>query len=194
MRVMLCSAVAVALATVVVGAQAGGAAKAGPKSASTAAANPLSDALRSQWKSVKTYYLKSADEMPDENYGFKPVDTVRSFGEIIAHVAGANYSICSAAKGEKPPHGEDEFVTSAKTRDAIIKVAHDSVAYCDSAFAAATDETLSKMVASPFSANGKQPLGAVLVDNIGHVNEHYGNLVTYLRIKGLVPPSSQPSR
>lgn len=157
-------------------------------------ANPLSDALRSQWKSVRTYYLKSADEMPEENYGFKPAETVRSFGEIIAHVAGANYLICSAAKGEKSPHGENEFVTSATTREAIIKAAKESVAYCDAAFDAATDTTLSKLVASPFSANGKLPLGAVLVDNIGHVNEHYGNLVTYLRIKGLVPPSSQPSR
>lgn len=194
MRVMLCSAVVVALTTAVVGAQAGSAAKAASKRASTAAANPLSDALRSQWNSVKTYYLKSAEEMPDENYGFKPVQTVRSFGEIIAHVAGANYAICSAAKGEKPPHGEDDFVTSATTRDAIIKVARESVAYCDQAFDAATDATLSKIVANPFNPNRKQPLGAVLVDNIGHVNEHYGNLVTYLRIKGLVPPSSQPSR
>lgn len=194
MRVMLCSAVTIALATAVVSAQAGSAAKAASRTASTAAANPLSDALRSQWKSVKTYYLKSADEMPEENYGFKPVDTVRSYGEIIAHVAGANYLICSAAKGEKSPHGENEFVTSATTREAIIKAAKESVAYCDAAFDAATDSALSKMVASPFSPNGKLPLGAVLVDNIGHVNEHYGNLVTYLRIKGLVPPSSQPSR
>ena len=185
MRVMLCSAAALALAATVVSAQTKGPAK--------TSANPLTDALRSQWKSVKTYYLKSADEMPQENYGFKPVDTVRSFGEIIAHVAGANYLICSAAKGEKAPHGEDDFVKSATTRDAIVKAARESVAYCDTAFDAATDSTLSKMVTSPFNPNGRMPLGAILVDNIGHVNEHYGNLVTYLRIKGLVPPSSQPS-
>ena len=193
MRVMLSSAVAVALATTIVGAQAKTAAKPPAKAPAAASANPFSDSLRSQWKSVKTYYLKSAEEMPDENYGFKPVDTVRSFGEIIAHVAGANYLICSAAKGEKSPHGENEFVTSATTRAAIIKAAQESVAYCDTAFEAATDASLGSMVASPFGS-GRMPRGAALVDNIGHVNEHYGNLVTYLRIKGLVPPSSQPSR
>ena len=190
MRAMILCVCALAMAGAVANAQTPSAGKA----SAHAAANPLSDALRSQWKSVKTYYLKSAEEMPDENYGFKPVETVRSFGEIIAHVAGANYLICSAAKGEKAPHGENEFVTSATTRDAIIKAAQDSVAYCDAAFAAATDKALSTMVASPFGGNGRMPLGAVLVDNIGHVNEHYGNLVTYLRLKGLVPPSSQPSR
>lgn len=196
MRVMLCSAVAVTLATVLVGAQSGSATKA-TKAATKAAvktdANPVSDALRSQWKTVETYYLKSAEEMPEANYGFKPVETVRTFGEIIAHVAGANYLICAAAKGEKAPHGENDFVTGATTRDAILKAARDSAAYCDAAFDAATDKTLSSMVTSPFNPNQKMPLGGVLVDNIGHVNEHYGNLVTYLRIKGLVPPSSQPS-
>lgn len=155
--------------------------------------NPFSDSLRSQWRSVRTYYQKSAEQMSEENYRFRPTDQVRTFGEIIAHVAGANYEICSAAKGEKSQYTEDYFVDHAKTKADILKAAKESIAYCDEAFAAATDQNLSELVANPFSPNGRLPRGAVLVENIGHVNEHYGNLVTYMRIKGMVPPSSQRS-
>ena len=155
--------------------------------------NPFSDSLRSQWRSVRTYYQKSAEQMSEENYSFRPTDQVRTFGEIIAHVAGANYGICSAAKGETSQYTEDYFVEHAKTKAEIVKAANDSIAYCDQAFAAATDRSLSEMVPNPFDPKAQIPRGAVLVENIGHVNEHYGNLVTYMRIKGMVPPSSQTS-
>lgn len=193
MRMTFCSALALALATTVVGAQAQGAPKPTPKKPATTSANPLSDSLRSQWDTVKTYYLKSADEMPEESYDFKPVETVRTFGQIVAHVAGANYDICAAAKGEKSPFSENYFVEHATTKVDIVKAAKDSVAYCDGAFAAATDRNLLSQIPNPFSPSSTTARGSALVDNIGHVNEHYGNLVTYLRIKGLVPPSSQPS-
>ena len=162
--------------------------KASPK----ASLNPVADSLRDQWNSVKTYYLKSADEMPESDYSFKPTPDVRSFGEIIAHVAGANYLICSGAKGEKPPHAEDEFEKNAKTKADIVKAAQESVAYCDGAFTAATDRSLAAMVSAPFG-QPKQPRAALLILNVGHVNEHYGNLVTYFRLKKMVPPSSQRS-
>jgi uncharacterized damage-inducible protein DinB len=165
--------------------------KAAPKAASKApAASPVADSLRSQWDSVKNYYLKSADQMPEADYGFKPTDKVRSFGEVIGHVAGANYLICSGAKGEKPPYAEDYFEKSAKTKADLVKAAKESVAYCDAAFKAATDRNLGAMVAAPFGPP-KQPRAALLILNVGHVNEHYGNLVTYFRLKDMVPPSSQ---
>jgi len=167
--------------------------KAAPKSATPKTSlNPVADSLRNEWNSVKNYYLKSADEMPEADYSFKPTPDVRSFGEIIAHVAGANYLICSGAKGEKSPHAEDDFEKNAKTKADIVKAARESVAYCDEAFTAATDRSLAAMVSAPFGPP-KQPRASLLISNVGHVNEHYGNLVTYFRLKKMVPPSSQRS-
>jgi uncharacterized damage-inducible protein DinB len=155
-----------------------------------ASANPISDAIRGQWNGVKRNIQRSADLMTAEGYDYRPVDGVRTFGEILAHVAGANYAICAAAKPEKTPFTEDHFEKTATTRPAIIKATADAIAYCDAIFAALTDATAGQMVQSPFGPN-QMSRTAALVLNIGHVNEHYGNLVTYLRMNGIVPPSSR---
>ncbi len=155
--------------------------------------NPISDGIRSGWNTAKRNMLGSAKVMPQDKYAFKPVDTVRTFGQMLAHVAGANFVFCSAARGEKPPHAEDAFEKSATTPAAIVKALEDSVAYCDAAYTALTDARAAEMVNAPFG-DGKQARAVVLIGNTGHNNEHYGNLVTYLRINGLVPPSSAPSR
>jgi hypothetical protein len=151
---------------------------------------PVTEALRSAWDGAKKNIKESADVMPEANYEFKPAVDVRSFGAILAHLAGANYEFCGAAKGEKAPHAEDEFEKSATTRPAIIKALADSLTYCDAAFAAATDRTLGDMVDMPFGMP-RAARASALLGEIGHMNEHYGNLVTYFRIKGIVPPSSR---
>ena len=152
--------------------------------------NPVSRAVKAQWDAAKKNLVESADEMPEANFSFKPVDSVRSFGAILAHVAGANYVFCSAALGEKPPHAEDEFEKGATTKAAITRALHDSIAYCDKAYDGLTDQSAGEMVTTPF---GTAPTAraSALIGNTGHVQEHYGNLVTYFRIKGLVPPSSR---
>lgn len=152
--------------------------------------NPVSNSIRSEWKTVERYIKESGTDMDEANYSFKPVDSVRSFGAILAHVAGANYVFCSAAKGEKTPHAEDEFEKSATTKAQIVKALNDSLAYCDAVYDAATDAKLADMVNPPFGTQ-KVTRASALIGNVGHVNEHYGNLVTYFRIKGLVPPSSR---
>ena len=157
---------------------------------SAEAQNPVSDSIRSSWNGVKRNISESAQQMPEANYAFKPVDSVRTFGEILAHVAGVNYVFCSAAKGEKTPFAEDHFEKNAKTRAAIIKAVEDSQAYCDGAYTALTDATSGQLVANPFGP-GQSPRAGQLIGNVGHDNEHYGNLVTYFRIKGMVPPSSK---
>jgi len=157
-----------------------------------APANPISDSIRAGWNTAKRNMLGSAKVMPQEKYGFKPVDTVRTFGQLLAHVAGANYVFCAAARGEKSPHAEEEFEKSATTPAAIAKALQDSVAYCDAAYTALTDATASAIVGGAFG--GKDSRAGILMGNTGHNNEHYGNIVTYLRINGLVPPSSAPSR
>ena len=155
------------------------------------AQNPVSDSIRSSWNGVKRNIKASAEQMTEANYSFKPAADVRSFGEILAHVAGASYIFCAAAKGEKTPFAEDHFEKTAKTKAAIVKATNDAIAYCDGAFAAATDATLGAMVQAPFGT-GQVPRSNPLIGQIGHNQEHYGNLVTYFRIKGIVPPSSQP--
>jgi len=97
---------------------------------------------------------------------------------------------CSAALGEKPPHGEDEFEKTATTKAAIGKALRDSVAYCDKAYDALTDQKAAETMAMPFGMRPSSRADA-LMGNTGHVQEHYGNLVTYFRIKGIVPPSSR---
>jgi uncharacterized damage-inducible protein DinB len=154
------------------------------------AANPISDSLRGAWNSVKGNIKESADLMPPADYRFKPTPKVRSFGEILAHVAGASYVFCAAAKGEKTPFAEDYFEKRATTKAEIVKATNDAIAYCDGAFQALTDTMAGQMVNAPFGS-GLVPRTNPLVGQIGHDQEHYGNLVTYFRLKGLVPPSSR---
>jgi uncharacterized damage-inducible protein DinB len=157
-----------------------------------APASSISQALKENWDSAKMNFRGSADVMPEAKYGFKPVDTVRSFGAILGHVAGANYEFCAAAKGEKSPHAEDEFEKSATTKAALVKALDESIAYCDAIYQS-DDNKLLETVPGPFGG-GRSSRANILMGNTGHVNEHYGNLVTYLRINGLVPPSSAPRR
>jgi uncharacterized damage-inducible protein DinB len=154
------------------------------------AKDPISEAIRSAWAGAKRNIAESAELMAAEGYNFRPVDTVRTFGQILAHVAGANYVFCAAAKGEQSPFGEDHFEKTAKTRTEIIKALTESLAYCDGVYGSLTDARAAELVSSPFG-RGQMTRAAALIGNTGHLQEHYGNLVTYFRIKGIVPPSSR---
>jgi uncharacterized damage-inducible protein DinB len=149
-------------------------------------ANPLTSALKGNLDMVKGNLIKSAEQVPETDYGFKPTPEVRSLGQILAHVADANYMICGAASGEKGPA---ESVEKTKTSKAdIAKALGDSFEFCDKAFEGMTDASGAAMV----SFFGRQsPKLGVLAFATGHDWEHYGNIVTYMRLKGMVPPSSQ---
>jgi uncharacterized damage-inducible protein DinB len=154
-------------------------------------AQPVSDAIRSAWETAKKNIRDSAIDVPEALYSFRPVDTVRTFGQIVAHVAGANYEFCSAAKGEKSPKAENAF-EAMTSKTAIVQAYDESVGYCDAAFKALTDRSAGETVTLPFTeGKGKGPRAATLVGNITHLSEHYGNLVTYMRLKGIVPPTSR---
>ncbi len=150
----------------------------------------VSQAIKQAWAGARRNISESADQMPEDGYAFRPVDTVRTFGQILAHLAGANYVFCAAAKGEKSPYAEDHFEKTATTRAAIRKALADSLAYCDQAYDSLTDAKAAELVAMPFGM-GKSPRAAALLGNTGHLQEHYGNLVTCFRLKGMVPPSSR---
>jgi uncharacterized damage-inducible protein DinB len=157
---------------------------------SAGGANPIASAVRAAWDGAKRNLVQSAEVMPESGYVFRPVDSVRTFGQILAHVAGANYVFCSAAKGEKTPFAEEAFEKTATTRQQIVKALNDSIAYCDGAYAALEDARAGDSIDLPFGM-GKGARAMPLMLNTGHVQEHYGNLVTYFRIKGIVPPSSR---
>ncbi len=180
---IVCAAVAIGLSSAMV-------IRADQRGPSPSAANPISQAIRDTWEGAKRNMTESADQMPEADYSFRPTDQVRTFGQIIAHVAGANYVYCSAARNEKTPHEEDDFEKTATTKAQIIKVFNDSLAYCDAAYKALTDRAAAEVIPMPFG--GKDAgRASPLIRNVGHLNEHYGNLVTYFRIKGMVPPSSR---
>ena len=135
---------------------------------------------------MKNVISRSADLMPEAEYSFKPVATVRTFGQILGHLANENYDFCAAVKGEKNPNGVDFEKVAAKAD--IVAGLKAALAYCDAAYrisdAQGAEETT--------LFGQKMTKLRVLVFNAIHDAEHYGNMVTYLRIKGLVPPSSAP--
>jgi len=156
-----------------------------------AQSNPLSTETKGIYTMAKTNILKSAEKMPEENYTFKPMPDVRSFAGIIGHVADSQYLFCSAVKGE-PKSPDSLSVEKTKTSKAdLIAALKESFAYCDGVYDALTDEHAADKV--KFFGRERTKL-VTLGFNNAHTFEHYGNIVTYLRIKGLVPPSSESSR
>lgn len=150
-------------------------------------ANPLSGSAKRQYTQFKNFIVGSAEKMPEENYAFKPVDTVRSYGQLVGHVADAQYLFCSAVRGEKAPDLKIETSKTSKTD--LVAALKEAFAYCDKSYDGMTDATGSEMV--KFFGNDAPKVGVLFFNNM-HNSEHYGNLVTYLRIKGIVPPSSEP--
>jgi uncharacterized damage-inducible protein DinB len=153
------------------------------------AQDPISGYARGAWGGVKNFVLRAAEKMPEENYSFKPVPEVRTYGQIVAHIADAQYMMCSAALGETREPAQVEKTKTTKAD--IVAALQDSIKYCDKAFEGLTDAKGAELV--KMFGRERPRLGALL-SNTTHTNEHYGNLVTYLRIKGIVPPSSEPRK
>jgi uncharacterized damage-inducible protein DinB len=148
--------------------------------------NPLSTFNKYAYAHVKDILLRSAEKMPEENYSFKPVDTVRSYGQIVGHVADAQYLFCSIELGETNPALKIEQTKTSKAD--LIAALKDAFAYCDKAYDGMTDASATQMV--KLFGNDAPKLGVLTVNNM-HNMEHYGNLVTYMRMKNIVPPSSE---
>jgi uncharacterized damage-inducible protein DinB len=151
--------------------------------------------LKQQHINIKRNLIGSADRMPDADFHFKPQGTapeVRTFGQILAHVINANYLFCAQAKGEKSPAAPLDDKQGKQPKAELVKALNDAMAYCDAVYDAQTAASLNEMMKRPGPNNTQleRARGNGLILNVAHNNEHYGNLVTYLRAKGLVPPSS----
>jgi uncharacterized damage-inducible protein DinB len=157
-------------------------------------ANPMSTWLRNAYMGNRNTIMRTADKMPEENYGMRPgaQQEVRTFGQQVTHVATYNFLWCSQAKGEKNPNpGNLDKLTS---KAEILKVLNDAFTYCDSAYNALTDASGTEVI-DITQENGRQTRNlrmGLLTLNYGHNNEIYGSMVVYLRAKNIVPPASEP--
>jgi uncharacterized damage-inducible protein DinB len=159
-------------------------------------ANPLTGGARLHYGIIKGYVLRAAAKMPEEQYAFRPVPEVRTFAQLIAHLADSNYRLCSVMAGQDPPR-DAGIERTAGTKGEIATALTDSFAYCDAQYAGMTDAAGTPIV--KFDAGGEgsrvpiqMPRLTVLAFHTAHAFEHYGNVVTYMRLKGIVPPSSEP--
>jgi uncharacterized damage-inducible protein DinB len=150
------------------------------------ATDPAFKALRDNWDGMVKNITAAAEEVSEADYAFRPVATVRTFGEIIGHVAGSQNLICATVLGDKPA-AEDAIEKSAKTKAALVAALKASSAYCARAYAIAASKggDAVTLFGGPNTRLGALALNAV------HDGEHYGNIVTYMRMKGMVPPSSK---
>ena len=151
-----------------------------------AAQNPVTESLHSLFTTTKTNIMATAEMLDEDLYAFRPTDEVRSVGEMLAHIANAQYLFCSSAAGEDSPATEN-FEQTRTSKAAIIEALEMGFGYCEGVFENMTD-TSGHTERTFFG--GPQTAFGVLAFNSMHNYEHYGNLVTYMRMNGIVPPSS----
>ncbi|HWO32747.1 MAG TPA: DinB family protein [Candidatus Acidoferrum sp.] len=151
----------------------------------------LAGSAKAMHAMIRRDLAEAAENMPADEYAFRPTPQIRTFGQIIGHVVDANFFFCSQAAGEKSPATADyEQITD---KAALVKALNDSLVYCDRVYAATTDANfvqlvqIANIVGTGSTHTGR---GSVLMYNIAHNNEHYGNLAVYMRLKGHVPPST----
>jgi hypothetical protein len=148
--------------------------------------NCLSKEVQTNYGRVKDNIVKSAAKTPQEDYAFKPTPEIRSFARVLNHVTEAQNRICGTINGSNV----DSLKTPPDTadKDAIVAALNASFAECDKAYAGTTDANMTEVfTAGPFK---RSRLG-LLWGNVAHDNEQYAELSTYMRLKNLVPPSSE---
>jgi uncharacterized damage-inducible protein DinB len=158
-------------------------------------ANPWSAGLKALYTGNRNNIVRTAEKMPEENYGMRPgsQQEVRTFGQQVGHVARYNFLWCSQAKGEKNPAANKNPETLT-TKAELIKAINDAFTYCDEVYSSLTDASAAEMI-DITQESGRQMRNTrmnLLILNYGHNNEIYGSMVIYLRQKDIVPPASEP--
>lgn len=153
------------------------------------AQSPLLAAAKAQHESVKTNLLKTAEVIPENLYSYRPTPEVRTVAQLIGHIADATLGICGGQGTEKPaPLGAEKSMT---TKAELTKALAHAMALCDKAIAGMDDTRAMEQV--KFFIGGMSPRVMIIAFNTAHNYEHYGNLVTYMRMNKIVPPSSAGS-
>ena len=152
-------------------------------------ANPLTANAKVQLAALTGFVIRSAEKVPEDLYAFRPTPDVRTMGQLYGHVADALFAMCATAAGSKPPRTGIEKTVSAKPE--LVAALKEGVSYCNTVFDGMTDQKGVETVPFYF---GPTPRLSVLYFTVTHTYEHYGNLVTYMRLKNIVPPSSEPAK
>ena len=147
--------------------------------------NPLTANAKVQFGALSGFVVRSAEKVPEGLYNFRPTAEVRTFSELFGHVADAMFSMCATAAGTKPPRTGIEKITGKPLLVAALK---EGVAYCNTVYDGMTDQKGLETVPFYF---GPSPRLSVMYFVVTHTYEHYGNLVTYMRLNKIVPPSSE---
>jgi DinB superfamily len=158
--------------------------------------NPLSAEVKWSYGSIKNNLLKMAEKMPAERYDFRPTPEVETFGRRVAHIADANMNVCTGLNplpnNERKPLGAASKTSKAE----LVAALKESFAYCDRVFDSLTDASAKEMVSSrlggPFPPEPTRSRLATLYNLVRHSNEMYGYMAVYLRLSGVVPPTSAP--
>jgi len=140
------------------------------------------------YQNIERNLLEAAEKMPDADYAFKPTPEVRPFGQLVAHVALSQFATCAALKGDATPPHKDEKEETTRTKTELVTLLKDSAAYCDPALTALKDEDMTVLTKSGPNQAAK---GLFLIGTLTHGNEMYGTMAVYLRLKGIVPPSTE---
>lgn len=163
------------------------------KDAAPKAAVSPSRALLDNWNDIGRKLIAMAEDFPEDKYDFKPVPAERSFAEQLLHAANANYFFINPAMGLKPPAEEDPKRASYSTKTAVVEFVKKSFADGAAAIQKKGDKGLDDLVVDPF-ANQQTRVSDVAWGLLEHSGEHYGQLVVYYRVAGLVPPESRPKK
>lgn len=143
-------------------------------------------AIKANYNGIKANLTKAAEKMPDDQYAFKASPDIRTFGALIAHIADAQGRTCAAVAGSTPP----ESAGSKTAKADLVGALKASFDICDGVVNALSDDDATKTVS--MGRGGPRSKFAVLWGVIAHSNEEYGYLAVYMRLKGIVPPSSEP--
>jgi len=150
----------------------------------------LATSLQRGYAGLKNNLTQAADKLSDADYTFKPgtMSEVRTYGQLFAHVAQAQFAQCSGVKGVPNPQQGKQLEQELKTKAEITKALADSFTLCDDAFSSTTEENATQYIRA---GNNEVTRAAALYGVIVHGNEMYGTAAVYLRSKGIVPPSTE---
>jgi len=179
MKLLTLTMAAVAVAAGTASAQA-------PASADPGNLTRFGRAIKARYDTVKHDIVDAAEAMPESEYSFRATTQVRTFAEIVGHIADSQNFFCGVAAGGNPEYA-DAIEKSGGAKAALVKALKESVATCDEVYGGTDAANALALVPA---GKGDALRGMMLLDNVSHDNEHYGNIVTYMRLKGHVPPST----
>ena len=149
---------------------------------------PIVGSAKGMYAQIKDSVMRTAQKVPAELYSYQPTPEIRTFAQLLGHEADGQYEFCSAVTGKPVDKNIEKTV---KDKAGIIAALKEAFAYCDGAFATMTEADAVSVV----NLFGQKMTRVAVMDmNTAHTNEHYGNLVTYMRLKGIVPPTSEPRK